>query len=147
MRDLVEKPAAHERAEVIPEMPLFALAFGMTEAREQRPAIEHHRGVGGEYHVRQPGHAGHDLKPRPGSAKRCDELAEAAPGGGEMARGIRGPGAGPHPRVDRIGHREMRGIGQQQHGLQKQGGLRQQAPPCPNGQTSGGIIARQSVDE
>ena len=104
-------------------MLLFALAFGVAEPREQRPAVEHHRRIGGKHHVRQARNAGHDLKPGPRSGERCCERPEAALGRGEVTRRIFRPGARPHPWVDPVGHLEMRGIGQQQQRLRRHGGF------------------------
>ena len=50
---LVDQLALGERAEGRGEHRLLDLALGMAEAREQRLAVEHHRGVRGEDEIRR----------------------------------------------------------------------------------------------
>jgi hypothetical protein len=122
--DLIEdEPAFHQNAKVLLKMLLFAAAFGVAEPGEQCKAIEHYRCVGGKRHIRQIGHAGHDLESCPGSDERCCEKLEAAPGRSPVTHRILGPGTGLHPRVYRVGHLEVGRIGQQQQWFRRHGGL------------------------
>ena len=123
LRSLVEKPALHQSVKAFLEMLLFAPAFGMAEPREQREAVEYNRCVGGEHHVGQTGNTRHDLKPCAGCGERRCEQLEAAPSCGDMIDRILRPGVRLHPRVDRVGHFEMRGIGQQQQRLRRHDGF------------------------
>src|SRR6516162_3539782 len=126
LRDLIEnEPALHQNAKVLLKVLLFAAAFRVAEPGEQRNAIEHYRRVGGKHHIRQTRNARHDLQPCPGSDERCCERSEAVSGRSPVTHRIFGPGAGLHPRVDRIGHLEMGGIGQQQQRFRRHGGLPQ----------------------
>jgi hypothetical protein len=104
-------------------MLLFAAAFRVAEPAEQCKAIEHDRRVGRKHHIRQTGNAGHDLEQCAGSGERCSKRLEAAPGRSPVTYRIFGPGIGLHPRVNRVGHLEICGIGQQQQMFRRHGGL------------------------
>src|SRR5262249_36323012 len=70
--NLIEnKPALHQNAKVLLKMFFFAAAFRVAEPAEQCKAIEHYRRVGGKYHIRETGNAGHDLEP-PQATGSCD---------------------------------------------------------------------------
>src|SRR5262249_33665994 len=85
----------------------------------------------GERHGRGPCNPGHDLERCPGSRERCRERVETAPSRSLVIYRILGPGIGLHPRVDRVGHLEMGGIGQQQQRFRRHGGLSPKRSPAP----------------
>src|SRR6516225_869629 len=130
--DLIEnETAVHQNAEVRLKMLFFTLTFGMAEPREQCKAVEHDRRVGGKHHIRQTRNAGHDLEPCAGSGERCSKRLEAATGRSPVTYRIFGPGIGLHPRVNRVGHLEICGIGQQQQMFRRHGGLSPKRSPAP----------------
>src|SRR6516162_11938246 len=132
LRDLIEnEPALHQNAKVLLKVLLFAAAFRVAEPGEQRKAIEHYRRVGGKHHIRQTRNAGHDLEPCAGSGERCRKRLEAATGRSPVTYRIFGPGIGLHPRVNRVGHLEICGIGQQQEWFRRHGGFPQRSPALP----------------
>jgi len=142
--DLIEnEPALHQNAKVLLKMLLFAAALRVAEPAEQCKAIEHYRRIGGEHHVRQTCNAWRDLEPCPGSSERCRERVETAPSRSPVTYRILGPGIGLHPRVDRVGHLEMGGIGQQQQRFRRHGGLSPKRSPSPRELT----LARPAAKE
>src|SRR6516165_6101595 len=143
--DLIKKPALHQNAKVLLKMFLFAAAFRVAEPAEQCKAIEHDRRVGGEHHIRQARTAGHDLKPCPGTDERCCERLEAAPSRSPVTYRIFRPGTGLHPRVDRIDHLEMGGIGQQQQCFRRHGGLSPKRSPAPRELTMARPTAKEKL--
>ena len=101
-RHLAEQPLILEAHEFAEEMPLLALPLGIAEARDHGAAVEHHRGVGGEHHVRQARHALHDGNAGAGMPECGGELALRLARGGPVLRLVRPPGFGRHPRVNLV---------------------------------------------
>ena len=113
-RHLVEQAA---RAHVLKRRVirrLFALPLGTGEAGHDRPAVQHHGGVGGKHHVRLALHARHDLHGGPGTLERAAQRIEAGARLGGVACRVRRPGTWLHPGIDHVADVEMRGIDEHQ---------------------------------
>ena len=89
------------------EMRFLGLALGMTKVRQQHLAVEHDRGIGGEYEIRQAIDRRHEINV---GAKVEQAAMKARPlpvrRGGERGFLAR-PAARIHPRIDAVDDAEM----------------------------------------